>query len=423
MSAATRAETVQPASVAANARALFALQMANYAIPVIILPFLIARLGTAAYGVMATAYATVMILVLLIDAGFNTLATREIARGRQDPSRVLQVYAATQWLRAAIAIVGSLTLVVLVYTVPALTENAAVYLATFMIVLGTFLFPTWLFQGLQIMHMTTICAVSGRIFVSVLIFLLIDSPDDLVLAAFLQASGTAVAGFVAQMTTIKRLGMRFFLPPAEVIPIVKNVLREVRFLTPSEFAMNVANNSTVFMLSLLASESLVGIYAAMEKIAKAVASGFQPIIRALYPYISERALQDRTSATRIARRWVLGTSLAVILAAVVMVVVARPVTDLLFGSEMSAFSWILQCLQVWIVCHIIVTAYGQLAVMALGQTRRFSQSLVLGAVVQIIATCVLAYYFSVTGLIAALVIGEVVKMLAYRFSSSLQESR
>ena len=251
-----------------NVAAMYALQIANYLIPLATLPYLIRVLGAEQYGVMAMAYAVVFFMVLFVDAGFNTLATRRLARPGTRASQISEIFVATQLVKLGQCAAMFLLLCALIAVVPQVGELSAVYLASFPIVLGSLLFPTWLFQGLQIMHFTAACSVGGRLFATVGIFVLVKDAGDVVTAALLQASATAISGLLALPILFGRVRLRLTVPRRRLRARIRRTLADARPLAPAEYLTDAVGNSGVFILGFFASDAAVGVYAAIEKVAE-----------------------------------------------------------------------------------------------------------------------------------------------------------
>lgn len=279
-----------PSTLLRNAYALYALQIANYVIPLLTLPYLVRHLGAQAYGWLAFAAAVNFYFVLCVDAGMNTYASRELSR--LDPQRnaakiheagalVLHVTA----LKAMLLSACGLLLWLCIALIPSWQAQSALFAWCFLTVAGSVLFPTWLFQGLQTMHHTLFCGVAGRLLATGGIFLWVKGPEDLLWAAALQSSATLLSGLLALPVILTLPSLQWSWPHWQG---VREVARHSRRLAVSEYAKTALANSTVFLLGMVQSKEVVGIYAAIEKTLRAAASLFMPLIQAAQPRVVQR---------------------------------------------------------------------------------------------------------------------------------------
>ena len=400
-------------SLRSNVIAMYGLQLSNYLLPMITLPYLIRVLGAESYGVLAIAHATVFFFVLAVDAGIDNRAARQLARVRHSHSAVERVYAATQWVKLAIGVIALALLLVLITALPAMRQHAPVYLASFATVVGSLLFPTWLFQGIERMHVITGCSVTGRVAVTVAIFLLVDGPGDVALAALLQASATALSGLFALNYICRGLQLRLFLPVHRLLVEIRRLLRDSAGLWTSEFSTNAMANSGVFVLSLFVSEATVGVFAAVEKLFRAACNLFGPLTRAMFPRATRHWAEGSSEGETFARTCIYRIILLGAFAGVAMALLARPTLAILFGESWAIHAGLLQLLAIAMFLGVASSAVGQLAVLARGHSSVYVRVMLAGAIVQLVAAFVGAAYGGAMGLSVAFILAESVRAFGY----------
>ncbi|MDH3507529.1 MAG: oligosaccharide flippase family protein [Gammaproteobacteria bacterium] len=401
------------APLAQNVAAMYALQIANYLIPLVTLPYLIRVLGAEQYGVMAMAYAVVFFMVLFVDAGFNTLATRRLSRPGIRATQINEIFVATQLVKLGQCGAMFLLLCALSAVVPQIGKATAVYFATFPIVLGSLLFPTWLFQGLQIMHFTAACSVGGRLLATVGIFVLVKDAGDVVTAALLQASATAISGLLALPILFGRVRLRLTVPRRRLRARIRRTLADARPLAPAEYLTDAVGNSGVFILGFFASDAAVGVYAAIEKVARAGAGLFQPLTKALFPALAGHWISGAADAERFCRSWTQRIlSLAIVLG-IAMSVVAPTALEILFGDGWAEHAALLRVLAAWIAASVAATVLGQFWLLARGARSIYSRCLVTAGVFQLLVALVGAGLYGAQGLVVAAVIAELARLLLY----------
>lgn len=404
---------IKRAAFGKNVTAMYALQIANYILPIITLPYLIRTLGSDGYGQLAFAYSLVLLMVLFVDAGFNTRAAHALSKPDINMKDASRIYATTIWFKALQTIIVFTLLMVLINTVPALKASPALYLVSFMTVIGSLIFPVWLYQGLEIMHYTTICSVGGRLIATVLIFVLVKEPSDVVLAAFLQASGTALSGLLSLPIIFKKLKITIFYSYRSLKPDLIQAWNESKTLGLSEYVTNALENSGVFILGIFTTDAITGIYAAIEKIARAMLSVFQPLLKALFPRLSGKWSKDTILAMIEAKTWCTRLLLSVILVSIITALLSEFGLQILFGQEWGQHQSVLQLFCIWLVFAVLSASLGQLWLLAAGENILYSKVLLFSGVVQLFLAIWFTTKYSLYGMTIALMITEFVKVLMF----------
>ena len=118
---------------------------------------------------------------------------------------------------------STVILTILIFTIDALRENAVLYYATFGIVFGNFLFPLWLFQGMERMKYITYINVSSRVVFTLLIFVFVKEEQDYIFVPLLNSLGAISGGIYALWLVFRIFPLRFFIPSkAKIISQLKS---------------------------------------------------------------------------------------------------------------------------------------------------------------------------------------------------------
>jgi len=301
--------------------------------------------------------------------------------------------------------------------VPRVGTTAAIYLASFPIVLGSLLFPTWLFQGLEIMHFTTLCSIGGRLLATISIFVLVKAPEDVVTAALLQASATAMSGLLALPLLFGRLRLGVAIPWLRLLRQTRRMLADARSLAPAEYLTDAIANSGVFILGLFASDAAVGVYAAIEKVARAGASLFHPLTKALFPALAGLWMGTAPEAARHCRTWTQRILLLAIMASAAMFIAAPFGLELLFGAGWAEHAALLRVLAAWLVTSVAATVLGQFWLLARGERSAYARCLISAGALQLLTAIIGAGVYGAQGLVAAAVFAELARLTLYYFAA------
>jgi PST family polysaccharide transporter len=323
-----------------NFIALFILQLMNYALPLIILPYLTQKLGPANYGKVAWAQYAIQYLIFFTDYGFHFSANRLISVDRNNPENVNRIFNSVMLIKFFLMLVSYSILFIWMQQSGLAGEDKLILNISFLMVFGAVLMPVWLYQGMEKMKWMTIINIVFKILLVISVFVFVSKREDVIMTAWLMAGSNALIGIFTLITAIRIFKIRIFFPE------FKDVSFQFKegwlvFLTTVFTAVYVTSNG--FLLGELAGDTSLGYYTPAEKIVRAVASFFNPVMFALYPFITKKFADDRKEATRLFFKLLYQISIITFIASV-MIFLFAPLTDDLLGDEYSASIRIIQWL-------------------------------------------------------------------------------
>lgn len=289
-----------------NIAALGAMQIANYLIPMVTLPYLTRTLGVESYGKVVLVQAVMAYFILLVDFGFSWSTTRKIAAHRGNHQFIANIFSATwaaQWL---LALVSSILLLVSVVAIPFFNKDANLYLMGMLLIVGNVLFPLWLLQGLERMREVALIQVVSRVVFLPLVFILVRDTSDTLLAVALVGMSPVLAG-VMSLVWIKRNQLVEFERP--VFSAIVQALREGSGLFLSRITISSYTILTPVILGTVAGTTALAYFNLADKARNAAQSALSPISQALYPRMSHLYKNDPASANMLLRRSMLAVFL------------------------------------------------------------------------------------------------------------------
>ncbi len=386
--------------LAGNIISLFTLKGAEYIISFITLPYLLRVLGPEKYGAIAFVQVIINYGVLLVDYGFNLTAPRDIAR--VEASDRPRHFSAIMGAKIAILTIILLVGIVIFSTIQTTLD---IYLLVCMLpmLIGNVMFPIWYFQGIQQMKFITVFNIMARIVSVSGIFILVQSRDDYLWAAFLQSFTPLLAGIIAMLVLLKQNPSLFCLPS---LVDIKEKLYDGWDIFISTLFINLYTNSNIFILGLMTNDIVVGYYAAASKLVDAVKGLFSPISNAIFPHVSvlfkeskERAVNFLCSVLRI----IGGLSFTISL---LVFVFAEQIAGIVMGQGYEESIFILQIISFLPFIIGLSNIFGIQIMVAMGMKRVFSRILMLSALLNFILVFPFVYMWQEIGLAMTVVIVE-----------------
>lgn len=386
--------------LAGNIISLFTLKGAEYIISFITLPYLLRVLGPEKYGAIAFVQVIINYGVLLVDYGFNLTAPRDIAR--VEASDRPRHFSAIMGAKIAILTIILLIGIVIFSTIQTTLD---IYLLVCMLpmLIGNVMFPIWYFQGIQQMKFITVFNIMARIVSVSGIFILVQSRDDYLWAAFLQSFTPLLAGIIAMLVLLKQNPSLFCLPS---LVDIKEKLYDGWDIFISTLFINLYTNSNIFILGLMTNDIVVGYYAAASKLVDAVKGLFSPISNAIFPHVSvlfkeskEKAVNFLCSVLRI----IGGLSFTISL---LVFVFAEQIAGIVMGQGYEESIFILQIISFLPFIIGLSNIFGIQTMVAMGMKRVFSRILMLSALLNFILVFPFVYMWQGIGLAMTVVIVE-----------------
>ncbi|UCG60515.1 MAG: oligosaccharide flippase family protein [Candidatus Zixiibacteriota bacterium] len=361
--------------LAENYVSLSALQVVNYLLPLVTLPYLVRVLGVEVYGLVMFAHAFIQYFVVLTDYGFNLSATREIAVNRDDPDKVAAIFNGVMIIKSLLLLAGLLLLVALLVIVPKFQKDYLIFLITYGIVAGQVLFPVWFFQGMEKMKYITMLNITAKVIFTVTLFIFVRNRDDYLLVPLLNSAGFIVAGCLSIWIVFRRFKVKPILPR---MPQLIGQLRQSGQFFLSRVSVSLYTSSNTFILGLLVGNTAAGYYAAAEQLYKGMQGVFVPLANALYPFVSK----ERNIA--LFRKIYVGAMSAASVIAAIAFAFSGPITSLIFGAGFEPAADLLRLFALLILINVASVLIGYPFLAALDHSRYANFSVVAGSICHVL---------------------------------------
>jgi PST family polysaccharide transporter len=352
--------------VVRNAFWLYLVQISGYLFPLITLPYLTRVLTKETFGEVTYAQTLTWYFITLTDYGFNLTATRRAAACRDSLEELSRLFSAVMVAKALLTALGFLIMSAMVLSWPALRPQYPLFAVAFLSVIGAFLFPVWLFSGVQKLE-----HVAARDFLTKLLglgalFALVHHDQDYLWAAGAASGSLALSGVVGLASVPFLIKVRFYWPGWEA---VREVLGEgwPAFLSMAAGAFGLV--TSVFILGVHSPKEQVADFNAAQRIIGAARALVAPMASAVFPHASLKASRSETEAILFVRRFAPLLAAPFAVGSVILLFVAPFLVPAVLGEQYRSATPALQILaftpallalgHVYATCYMLACGYDK----------------------------------------------------------------
>ncbi|MDB2667584.1 oligosaccharide flippase family protein [Luminiphilus sp.] len=351
-----------------NMLALSVVQISNYVLPLLILPFLTRTLGLDGFALISIVLAAIQLSFVITDYGLSVYAPYQISSMKSSTDKINRFVSNIYGLKVGLSFVA-----LCIFTAIMWPQDIAnwwgIFICSSLAILFQAYQPIWLFHGLEKMNGVAITSLTTKLCYISLVFIFVsDSSDGLMVIA-----SWAVAQVLASVVSnwlLLREGYRISVPSYHEMMLISRICREY-FI--SRLAVSLFSSVNTVVLGAVGSSSQVALYAICDQLYKAGKNATMPISQALYPYMTHQ--KNWALFYKILFFVTLGLGFGCSAVAFVSV----DLITTIFGESFIAAAPTLNVFLVVIVINFISVLFGYPAFGALGRPDFANKTVIFGA--------------------------------------------
>lgn len=316
--------TIRDQKILKNFIALGIVQGSNFIIPLVIMPYVIARIGADGFGEIALAQVIMTFFITISDYGFNLIATREVALHKADTKIISKIFFSVLVTRLLICLLLFILLLAAILLIPFLQSHSTLYLLSFVTVVGQVFLVNWLFQGIERMKFITYITLLARVIFVVLVLLFIKSREDNIYFIFFTGIGNLFAGLLSMLVAFRLLRLQVLWPT--FAGIIKE-LKDGWYIMVSNLSVSIYMYVNVLVLRVLTNDTVVGYYSIADKIIIAARQLLGVYFQAIYPQVCQLALKSKQELHYFLRKNYIGFLACVFMGGLVLLFISEPVVS------------------------------------------------------------------------------------------------
>jgi PST family polysaccharide transporter len=256
-------------------------QVINYLVPILIIPYIISTIGLESFGLINYSISIGTYFFLVMDFGFSLYGVKLVKENIGSSKRLSAIFCSIFLIKIIVTILCFLILYFLVEVITTLREEKLLMLITFTSFFAQSLFPSWFFQGTEKMSYILVLTALSKLIYGSLLLLFLESYNYI----FVPIASTIGWIFVSFLGII-------IIQKKHKITIVKltkthtmSYLTESFSLFISQFSINFFRNINTILLANFSSNYTLGVFTTAEKMIKLLQSLQNPLGQVLYPYL------------------------------------------------------------------------------------------------------------------------------------------
>ena len=363
-----------------NTIALMIIQILNYVLPFITLPYVARIFRVADYGVVFFAQVLMDYFYRLIMFGFDFSGVRQIAVHSDNHKGINHIFNSVISVQIIFLIIGFIILNCIVLFIPKFTKDWLIYNFTYLGLIGYIFTFNWFYQGIARMKFITILSIITRTISLILIFTIIRKADDYIWYPLLNSSALIIAGIVSIIFVKKYFNIRFYIPKWKSIWNSAKYSSQF-FLTKVAIALYRQTNA--FVLGLAVTSTAVAYYVSADKIYWAVFALYYTFIQALFPYMSKN--KDMVFFKKMLKYLIILT----IGASLFLLFASKFIILIFYSAKYLQAVKILQIFSLSFAFYVFMDIFGFPLLGAFGYVKETNQGYIIGGIYNIIGLLVL----------------------------------
>lgn len=267
-----------------NFFSLVLIKLANFAMPLVTLPYIIRVIGVDNVGAINLASSIMVYISVVAMFGFNYNGTKYIAKHSSELKKCSQYYSGAIGFQIILLFIGLLILSLLIAFIPIINEIKLVCFLTFGVVIGQVLNSIWVFQGLQKMKYITGIDLTSKALFTALIFIFVKETNDYWKVPLFTVCGSLISGITCQIIIKNKFKFTISLKQMFNISVIKGYINEGKNIFVQQVFVSIYGPLTILILGIYTSTQHVGYYTIAEKLINIPVILVIVAVQAYYPY-------------------------------------------------------------------------------------------------------------------------------------------
>jgi polysaccharide transporter, PST family len=259
------------------------IELSNYILPFITIPYIVRVIGIEYFGVITFAYALIAYFQLIVNYGFKLIATKYISINREDINKMSKYFWTVIFCQLILLVLSMIIFSLVLFNIEQISNEKLIFIYSFGLVISSIIFPIWFFQGIENMKYVAIFNLIARSFYTILIFIFIQDKSNYELIPLFNSVSFILVGLVSLVFIKTKFRMSFYYP---TLYEIKEQFIEGWYLFLSTITNNLYTTTNTVLLGFITNYSVVGIYSLASTISTAITKIIKIFNQVVYPHLA-----------------------------------------------------------------------------------------------------------------------------------------
>jgi polysaccharide transporter, PST family len=391
---------------------IYIAQGVSIIIPLILAPLIIKKSGIYVFGIYASLLTISQISLIFSEYSFDVIGPRLIAEKRitRNNDNYNDVYLEVLLAKIPLAIFAMIVGLITGQMILGRLLTAVEVLGLIFMILGTASYGSWYLISVDKIWLMAGLLMISRVLAIINILVLIKLKDSL--------NGSDI--FLAYVLPIAVIGsyVTFICVRNNLNGIyIQKSLKHIKEGFGSFLGMSggaIQNIIAALLIGSVSGPSSLGVYNAIDRIARTFSAMLKPIFQTLYPYMSRLYKEDKANARQVVIKNIKFVIIISVFILIFMVITGKDIIRIIYGSNFKEYALLLNILLIWLFFGVINNFLGIQGLLASGHDIEYTK----GIWICVICTVVIGviffkmnnYIYWVAGSVA---VGEMVAMIYY----------
>lgn len=384
--------------------------LANYAASFATFPYLARVLGPTHFGLLAFATALTAYGTLLTEWGISLSGPRAVIACRGERASLNALIWSVLGAKALLCVAATLALIVLVAFDVGGPRARPVVAVSWVGVIANVCTLYWLFQGLERFNLIGSMIFVNRAVTLPLTFLLVKAPEDVTIAALIQAAGPVGAALFS-VAVAWREGLLH--RPALNWSAMLARLTESFDMFVATASVTLFGSANAIILTSLSGPYAAGIYAGADKIRTVCTLVPAQLGAVLYPRIGRMFPNRKREAARLTAWGAAATVVISLCGAAVAVVFAQEIATIVLGKQFTGASNVVRVLALSTILGNLAYFMGLQILVPSGASKMRSIGILISGCLNVIFAVLLVNRYAAMGAAFSFLICEALILATY----------